>query len=81
MLTESSVSIVIASGDSGVAGRPGDDGPNGCLGPNGTIFSPDFPVSDRPMIVLSFANPLNTGFLSVSDCCWWHVPPTRCQRS
>ena len=39
------VSIVIASGDSGVAGRPGDDGPNGCLGPGGTIFSPDFPAT------------------------------------
>ena len=39
------VSIVIASGDSGVAGRPGDDGPNGCLGPAGNIFSPDFPAT------------------------------------
>ena len=38
------VSIVIASGDSGVAGRDGDDSPNGCLG-GGTIFSPDFPAS------------------------------------
>ena len=37
------VSIVVASGDSGVAGPPGDGAPDGCLGPNGTIFSPDFP--------------------------------------
>ncbi|MCJ1231705.1 Tripeptidyl-peptidase sed1 [Toensbergia leucococca] len=37
------VSIVLASGDSGVAGPNGDDNPDGCLGPNGTIFSPDFP--------------------------------------
>jgi len=31
------VSVIVASGDSGVAG----DG--GCLGPKGKIFSPDFP--------------------------------------
>ncbi|MCJ1282915.1 Tripeptidyl-peptidase sed1 [Xylographa opegraphella] len=39
------VSIVVASGDSGVAGPAGDDNPDGCLGPNGTIFSPDFPAT------------------------------------
>ncbi len=39
------VSIVVASGDSGVAGPPGDDNPDGCLGPAGTIFSPDFPAT------------------------------------
>ena len=39
------VSIVVASGDSGVAGRPGDDGPRGCLGPDDNIFSPDYPAS------------------------------------
>ena len=39
------VSILVASGDSGVAGPPGDDNPNGCLGPGGTIFSPDFPAT------------------------------------
>ena len=33
-------SIFISSGDSGVAGRAGDDNEDGCLGPNGTIFSP-----------------------------------------
>ena len=37
------VSIVVSSGDSGVGPR----GPNtnNCLGPNGTIFSPDFPAT------------------------------------
>ena len=39
------VSIVVSSGDSGVAGPPGDDNPNGCLGPGGKIFSPDFPAT------------------------------------
>lgn len=40
------VSILVASGDSGVAGPPGDEGnANGCLGPDGTIFSPDFPAT------------------------------------
>lgn len=39
------VSIVVASGDSGVAGPAGDDNANGCLGPGGKIFSPDFPAT------------------------------------
>ena len=39
------VSIVVASGDSGVAGPAGDDNADGCLGPDGTIFSPDFPAT------------------------------------
>ncbi|KAL9100078.1 MAG: hypothetical protein Q9163_004502 [Psora crenata] len=39
------VSIVVSSGDSGVAGPRGDDNANGCLGPGGTIFSPDFPAT------------------------------------
>lgn len=40
------VSICVASGDSGVAGRAGDSGnADGCLGPGGKIFSPDFPAS------------------------------------
>ena len=38
------VSIVVASGDSGVAGPPGEDNPDGCIG-DGTIFSPDFPAT------------------------------------
>lgn len=39
------VSLVVASGDSGVAGPAGDDNANGCLGPTGAIFSPDFPAT------------------------------------
>lgn len=39
------VSIVVSSGDSGVAGPIGDASPNGCLGPTGAIFSPDFPAT------------------------------------
>lgn len=38
------VSIVVASGDSGVAGPSGDDNADGCLG-TGQIFSPDFPAT------------------------------------
>ena len=36
-------SIFYASGDDGVAGPPGDDSANGCLGPNHNIFSPAWP--------------------------------------
>jgi len=38
------VSVVLASGDSGVAGPAGDDNTDGCLG-TGQIFSPDFPAT------------------------------------
>jgi len=39
------ISIVLASGDSGVAGPAGDGGnADGCLG-TGQIFSPDFPAT------------------------------------
>lgn len=37
------VTIVFASGDSGVAARAFDPEPNGCLGTNNTIFNPDWP--------------------------------------
>ncbi|KAF3394531.1 Tripeptidyl-peptidase sed1 [Penicillium rolfsii] len=39
------MSVVVASGDSGVAGRGGDPTPCNCLGENGTVFAPDFPAS------------------------------------
>ncbi|RDW69349.1 subtilisin-like protein [Coleophoma cylindrospora] len=38
------VSVVFASGDSGVAGPTGSNSPNGCLN-GGTVFSPDFPAT------------------------------------
>lgn len=38
------VSVLVASGDSGVAGPAGDDSANGCLN-GGTVFSPDFPAT------------------------------------
>lgn len=38
-------SVVVSSGDSGVAGPAGDDNADGCLGPDGKIFSPDFPAT------------------------------------
>lgn len=38
-------SIFYASGDNGVAGPPGDDSANGCLGKDSTIFSPAWPNS------------------------------------
>ncbi|KAL9113211.1 MAG: hypothetical protein Q9227_002546 [Pyrenula ochraceoflavens] len=37
--------IVFSSGDTGVAGRAGDPAPNGCLGPDHTIFNPRWPDS------------------------------------
>ncbi|KAJ5599005.1 hypothetical protein N7450_000072 [Penicillium hetheringtonii] len=39
------VSVVVASGDSGVAGRGGDPTPSNCLGDDGKVFAPDFPAS------------------------------------
>ncbi|KAJ9220584.1 hypothetical protein DTO271D3_4637 [Paecilomyces variotii] len=39
------VSVVVASGDSGVAGRGGDPTPSNCLGEDGTVFAPDFPAT------------------------------------
>ncbi|KAJ5569507.1 uncharacterized protein N7459_008937 [Penicillium hispanicum] len=39
------VSVVVASGDSGVAGRGGDPTPSNCLGEKGNVFAPDFPAS------------------------------------
>ena len=39
------ISILVSSGDSGVAGPAGDDNADGCLGPTGAIFSPDFPAT------------------------------------
>ncbi|KAI8212522.1 Aorsin [Colletotrichum sp. SAR 10_76] len=35
--------ILVASGDAGVASRPWDPFPNGCLGENNTVFNPNFP--------------------------------------
>lgn len=38
------VSVVVASGDSGVGGRVGQNGhTNGCLGDDGKVFNPDYP--------------------------------------
>lgn len=37
--------IFFSSGDTGVAGRPADPAPNGCLGPDNTIFNPRWPDS------------------------------------
>ncbi|KKY27731.1 putative alkaline serine protease [Phaeomoniella chlamydospora] len=39
------VSVVVASGDYGVASFPDSISPNGCLGDDGDIFAPDFPAS------------------------------------
>ncbi|KAH8812458.1 Pro-kumamolisin, activation domain-containing protein [Xylogone sp. PMI_703] len=36
-------SIMVSSGDYGVASIPGDVSPNGCLGPEGKIFNPTYP--------------------------------------
>ncbi|GAD94745.1 alkaline serine protease AorO [Paecilomyces variotii No. 5] len=39
------VSVLVASGDSGVAGRGGDPTPSNCLGKDGKVFAPDFPAT------------------------------------
>lgn len=39
------VSVVVASGDSGVAGRGGDPRPSNCLGENDNVFAPEFPAT------------------------------------
>lgn len=39
------VSVIVASGDTGVGGIRGDGSENGCLGSNATVFSPTFPNS------------------------------------
>ena len=60
------VSIVVASGDSGVAGPAGDDNPDGCLGPTGKIFSPDFPAT-CPYLTTAGATFLPPGASATSD--------------
>ena len=39
------VTILFASGDSGVASDPFDKESSGCLGPKGNIFNPGFPYT------------------------------------
>ncbi|KAG9890573.1 aorsin, partial [Aureobasidium melanogenum] len=39
------VSVIVASGDTGVGGIRGDGSVNGCLGSNATVFSPTYPNS------------------------------------
>lgn len=60
------ISIVVSSGDSGVAGPPGDDNANGCLGPGGTIFSPDFPAT-CPFLTIAGATFLPPGASAAKD--------------
>lgn len=38
-------SIFFSSSDYGVASYPGDDSANGCLGPDETIYNPDYPAN------------------------------------
>jgi tripeptidyl-peptidase I len=60
------VSIVLASGDSGVAGPAGDDGnSDGCLG-TGEIFNPDFPAT-CPYITTVGATYLPSGANAQTD--------------
>ena len=61
------VTVVVASGDSGVAARATDDGnSNGCLGPKGTVFNPDFPAS-CPYILSVGATYLPSGASAAKD--------------
>ena len=59
------VSIVVASGDSGVAGPAGDDNADGCLG-TGQIFSPDFPAT-CPYLTTAGATYLPAGADATKD--------------
>ncbi|KAF2767739.1 putative alkaline serine protease AorO, partial [Teratosphaeria nubilosa] len=60
------VSIILASGDSGVAARSTDDGnADGCLG-NGEVFNPDFPAS-CPYVLAAGATYLPPGASAKSD--------------
>lgn len=54
------VSVIVASGDSGVAGRNGDPTPHNCLGEDGKVFAPDFPAS-CPYLTAVGATYLPTG--------------------
>ena len=61
------VSIVIASGDSGVAARGTDDGnSDGCLGSTGKVFNPDFPAS-CPYVSALGATTLPAGASAAAD--------------
>lgn len=61
------VTIVLASGDSGVAARSTDDNnADGCLGPNGKVFNPDFPAS-CPYVTALGATYLPTGGSAAKD--------------
>ncbi|KAL9088620.1 MAG: hypothetical protein Q9165_006140 [Trypethelium subeluteriae] len=58
------VSILFASGDSGVSNYPepyGIDGPTGCLGPNLNIFNPTWPVN-CPYVTAVGATKVYPGF-------------------
>lgn len=60
------ISVILASGDSGVAARGTDDGnDDGCLG-NGKVFNPDFPAS-CPYITAVGATFLPPGGSAVKD--------------
>nr|POE59080.1 tripeptidyl-peptidase sed1 [Quercus suber] len=59
-LSMQGVTLVMSSGDSGVAGSAGDDNANGCLGPNANIFSPDS-AADCPYILAVGGTYLPTG--------------------
>ncbi|KAF4873410.1 Aorsin [Colletotrichum siamense] len=57
--------ILVASGDAGVASRPWDPFPNGCLGENNTVFNPNFP-GNCPYITTVGGTMMSPG-ASVSD--------------
>ncbi|KAI9711335.1 MAG: hypothetical protein M1820_002322 [Bogoriella megaspora] len=54
-------SIFFSSGDTGVAGRPASPPPNGCLGPDATIFNPRYPDS-CPYLTVVGATKVYAGF-------------------
>lgn len=65
--------VVISSGDDGVGSFPGDASPDGCAGPNGTIF---YPASDATCpYVLAVGS---TQFVKASNTT---TPPTYTERS
>jgi hypothetical protein len=56
--------MLFAAGDFGVASAPGDGSPNGCLGPKGEIFNPQYPSNVSHTVV---ARNFNFQLLATSE--------------
>lgn len=74
-------SVILASGDSGVAARAADDNnSDGCLGANGEVFSPDFRECVRSARLDNILTATCSRVLSIPHCCRCDVPAHRSGR-